>query len=81
MSGTLESYLNTLNLTSLKAIIRHHNLHTQINMKGKREILIQRLLEHYETINNGALKSKVVTTPEYDLPTPKRKPKVKKAVK
>ena len=74
MSETLESYLNTLNLTSLKAIIRHHNLHTKINMKGKREILIQRLLEHYETETNSSLKGKIVTTPKYDQPTPKRQP-------
>ena len=73
--STMEEYLNTLNLTSLKAIIKHHNLHQKIKMTGKREELIKRLLDHYDTVTNGNLRSKIFMTPKFDLPTPKRKPK------
>ena len=73
--STMEEYLNSLNLTSLKAIIRHHNLHQKIKMTGKREELIKRLLDHYDTVTNGNLRSKIFMTPKFDLPTPKRKPK------
>ena len=79
--STMEEYLNTLNLTSLKAIIKHHNLHQKIKMTGKREELIKRLLDHYDTVTNGNLRSKIFMTPKFDLPTPKRKPKGEKGEK
>ena len=78
--STMEEYLNSLNLTSLKAIIKHHNLHQKIKMTGKREELIKRLLDHYDTLTDGKLRSKIFMTPQFDLPTPKRKPRVKKDV-
>ena len=71
--STMEEYLNSLNLTSLKAIIKYHNVHQKNKMTGKREELIKKLLDHYDTLTNGNLRSKIFMTPQFDLPTPKQK--------
>ena len=71
--STMEEYFNSLNLTTLKAIIKYHNVHQKNKMTGKREELIKKLLDHYDTLTNGNLRSKIFMTPHFDLPTPKQK--------
>ena len=75
MSLTLETYLKSLNLPSLKAIVRFHNQHQKIKMVGKKEELIQQLLSKYDSITDGQIKSKIFNTPTFDI-----KPKPRKGI-
>ncbi len=75
MSLTLETYLKSLNLPSLKAIVKFHNAHQKIKMTGKKEELIQLLLSKYDSITDGKIKSKIFYTPTFDIkPKPRKKP-------
>ena len=75
MSLTLETYLKSLNLPSLKAIVRFHNQHQKIKMAGKKEELIQQLLSKYDSITDGQIKSKIFNTPTFDIKPKPKKPK------
>ena len=75
MSLTLETYLKSLNLPSLKAIVRFHNQHQKIKMVGKKEELIQQLLSKYDSITDGQIKSKIFNTPTFDIKPKPKKPK------
>ena len=75
MSLTLETYLKSLNLPSLKAIVKFHNQHQKIKMAGKKEELIQQLLSKYDSITDGQIKSKIFNTPTFDIKPKPRKPK------
>ena len=67
MSETLETFFKSLNLPSLKAIIRYHNQHEKIKMTGKKEQLIQLLLSKYDAVTDGQIKSKIFNTPTFDI--------------
>ncbi len=73
MSLTLETYLKSLNLPSLKAIVKFHNQHQKIKMAGKKEELIQQLLSKYDSITDGQIKSKIYNTPTFDVKPKPRK--------
>ena len=75
MSLTLETYLKSLNLPSLKAIVKFHNQHQKIKMAGKKEELIQQLLSKYDSITDGQIKSKIFNTPTFDIKPKTKKPK------
>ena len=75
MSLTLETYLKSLNLPSLKAIVRFHNQHQKIKIAGRKEELIQQLLSKYDSITDGQIKSKIFNTPTFDIKPKPRKPK------
>ncbi len=75
MSLTLETYLKSLNLPSLKAIVKFHNQHQKIKMAGKKEELIQQLLSKYDEITDGQITSKIFNTPTFDVKAKPRKPK------
>ena len=75
MSLTLETYLKSLNLPSLKAIVRFHNQHQKIKIAGRKEELIQQLLSKYDSITDGQIKSKIFNTPTFDI-----KPKPRKGI-
>ncbi len=75
MSETLETYFKSLNLPSLKAIVKFHNAHQKIKMTGKKEELIQQLLSKYDSITDGQIKSKIFNTPTFDIKPKPRKPK------
>ena len=73
MSETLETYFKSLNLPSLKAIVKFHNLNQKIKMTGKKADLIQQLLSKYDSITDGKIKSKIYNTPTFDIkPTPRK---------
>ncbi len=73
MSLTLETYLKSLNLPSLKAIVKFHNQHQKLKMTGKKEELIQQLLSKYDSITDGQIKSKIYNTPTFDIKAKPRK--------
>ena len=73
MSLTLETYLKSLNLLSLKAIVRFHNQHQKIKIAGRKEELIQQLLSKYDSITDGQIKSKIYNTPTFDVKAKPRK--------
>ena len=73
MSLTLETYLKSLNLISLKAIAKFHNTHQKIKIAGKKADLIEQLLLKYDEITNGHLKGKLYITPTFDIKPPPRK--------
>ena len=73
MSETLETFFKSLNLPSLKAIIRYHNQHEKIKMTGKKEQLIQLLLSKYDAVTDGQIKSKIFNTPIFDIKAAPRK--------
>ncbi len=75
MSLTLETYLKSLNLPSLKAIVKFHNAQGKIKMAGRKEDLIQQLLSKYDSITDGKIKSKIYNTPTFDIKPKPRKPK------
>ena len=73
MSETLETFFKSLNLPSLKAIIRYHNQHEKIKMTGKKEELIRQLLSKYDAVTDGQIKSKIFNTPLFDIKAAPRK--------
>ena len=73
MSVTLETYLKSLNLISLKAIAKFHNTHQKIKIAGKKADLIEQLLSKYDEITDGHLKGKLYNTPTFDIKPPPRK--------
>ena len=72
MSETLETFFKSLNLPSLKAIIRYHNQHEKIKMTGKKEELIRQLLSKYDAVTDGQIKSKIFNTPLFDIKSAKK---------
>ena len=75
MTLTLETYLKSLNLISLKAIAKFHNAHQKIKISGKKSELIEQLLLKYDEITDGHLKGKLYNTPTFNITPPPRKPK------
>ena len=73
MSLTLETYLKSLNLISLKAIAKFHNAHQKIKISGKKAQLIEQLLSKYDEITDGHLKGKLYNTPTFNITPPPRK--------
>ena len=73
MSLTLETYLKSLNLISLKAIAKFHNAHQKIKIAGKKSELIEQLLSKYDEITDGQLKGKLYNTPTFNITPPPRK--------
>ena len=73
MSLTLETYLKSLNLISLKAIAKFHNTHQKIKIAGKKAQLIEQLLSKYDDITDGHLKGKLYNTPTFNITPPPRK--------
>ena len=73
MSVTLETYLKSLNLISLKAIAKFHNAYQKIKIAGKKAQLIEQLLLKYDEITDGHLKGKLYNTPTFDIKPPPRK--------
>ena len=73
MSLTLETYLKSLNLISLKAIAKFHNAHQKIKISGKKAQLIEQLLSKYDEITDGQLKGKLYNTPTFNITPPPRK--------
>ena len=73
MTLTLETYLKSLNLISLKAIAKFHNAHQKIKISGKKSELIEQLLLKYDEITDGHLKGKLYNTPTFNITPPPRK--------
>lgn len=57
--ATLEEHLNTLSLKQIKNLVREHNLLSKIKLGQPKEVLIARLLEHFEELVDGDMISSI----------------------
>ena len=57
--ATLEEHLNTLSLKQIKNLVREHNLLSKIKLGQPKEVLIARLLEHFEELVDGDMVSSI----------------------
>jgi len=64
--ATLEEHLNTLSLKQIKNLVREHNLLSKIKLGQPKEVLIARLLEHFEELVDGDMVSSI-----YKIKVPK----------